>query len=308
MAAETLGVSVDCRDELEIKKAYRKMALKYHPDKNVDLTPAMAKAKFQVRVSFSLTRAAARSGGVRARMPRSTCVGSVARLRGRAPPSPARAKDAALRACDPLTATPTAHSQDVADAFQRMSKECSGERSDEEEDGPSFSGFNRNDPNTRDMDVSELFAAFFGQMFGGGMPGGFQRGFQPRGGFRQPEEEEEEEEEEEDDGWSDDADSDNIYVFDPFEDEGEEEDGEGGDRFVFVAGVGLVEISPVGAPVKKKVTGEPKRDPMRAGGVAAAATKAAQAAAKRGVAPGRGAKSAPGGTGGATGGKKKKRK
>jgi DnaJ-class molecular chaperone len=43
-AAEALGVSVDCEDEAEINKAYKRMALKCHPDKAVDMTKEQAGA------------------------------------------------------------------------------------------------------------------------------------------------------------------------------------------------------------------------------------------------------------------------
>ena len=33
-AALVLGVAADCRDEAQLKKAYKKMSLKHHPDRN----------------------------------------------------------------------------------------------------------------------------------------------------------------------------------------------------------------------------------------------------------------------------------
>ncbi|KAL9939357.1 hypothetical protein V8E36_002170 [Tilletia maclaganii] len=51
---QTLGLKYDA-SEAEIKRAYRKLAIKHHPDKNPDLDPALAAARFYpIQVAYDV--------------------------------------------------------------------------------------------------------------------------------------------------------------------------------------------------------------------------------------------------------------
>ena len=82
---EVLGVARDA-DDAAIKKAYRKLAMKYHPDRNPDDKQAEEKFK-EIGEAYEVLSVPTPDGAAKLKLPAGTSGGTIFRVRGKGMPA-----------------------------------------------------------------------------------------------------------------------------------------------------------------------------------------------------------------------------